>query len=46
MPPNGEHQLEKKKYIFDFCEDSYRYKMFFHNYGLKCQLEVQVLVQM
>ncbi len=22
MPPNGEHQLEKKKYIFDFCEES------------------------
>ncbi len=26
MPPNGEHQLEKKKYTFDFCEESYRYK--------------------
>ena len=26
MPPNGEHQLEKKKIIFDFCGESYRYK--------------------
>ncbi len=26
MPPNSEHQLENKKYTFDFCEESYRYK--------------------